>query len=83
MNAKQIAIKYQGLIGSTNSYVSFLHTTPALEAAELLAQAPAEYVDLSVYNFVYRLGQVLYDARFFVAVRHEAAGVYSFVPSAL
>lgn len=83
MDAKQIAHQYQGKIGQANSYISFLHTEPALEAAELLAQAPADYVDVTVYNFVYRLGQVLYDSKFMVAVRHEAAGVYAFNPAAL
>lgn len=83
MNAQEIAKKYQVLIGLCDERVSFLHTDPAIEAAALLAQAPAAYVDITVHNFVYRVGQVLGDAKYFVAIRHEAAGVYSFMPTQL
>jgi len=75
---KQIAEKYN--IGQVNERVSFLHSEPAAAAAVELAQIESQFTDVIGYNFIWRVGQVLGDAKWFAAVSHEANGVYEFNP---
>ena len=80
---KHLIAQYQNQIGQANERVSFLHSSAAAEAAALLANEPQQYTDVSGHNFVWRIGQILGDANYFTAVRHEANGVYHFNPQRL
>ena len=83
MNLNQLINEYEERIGKANERVSFLHIDPAIEAAEKLAKAAPEYTGVAGHNFIWRIGQILGDAKYFAAVAHTAAGVYEFNPSKL
>lgn len=85
MNQTQtIATKYAERIGKVNERASFMHSAEAAAAArELATVTDSEYITKSEYNVIWRIGQVLGDARYFSAVSHEADGVYMFVPARL
>ena len=81
---RKITKKYAERIGSNEERVSFMHSAEATAAArELAAITESTYIGKSDYNVIWRIGQVLGDARYFAAVQHEADGVYSFIPARL
>lgn len=80
---KDLVKEYGHLVGETNSRVSFLHSEPAMAAAAELRQMQPQNTDIVGYNFIFRLGQVLRDGRFFAAVGHNARDCYWFRPIAL
>jgi hypothetical protein len=79
----EIITKYESKIGKADERVSFLHIDPAAEAAELLKAQPEQYCTITVANFVWRIGQILGDAKYFTAVNHTNNGTYNFRPQAL
>jgi hypothetical protein len=79
----EIITEYESKIGKADERVSFLHIDPAVEAAELLKAQPEQFCTISAYNFVWRIGQILGDGKYFTAVSHSCNGVYDFRPQAL
>lgn len=84
MTIGEITHKYCNMIGEPDSRVSFLHTAPAAEAADLLKQIDGcTYITSADYRFIIRIGQVLYDGGWYASVSHDVGSVYIFNPAAL